>query len=72
MTLVMVGGMVLLLGVVVVILRAVNRIDDVYNRIPHDRDLQELFRSDCRKSDGLKHSCFEIRNKSAQRVEVVD
>ncbi len=45
MTLVMVGGIVLLLGITVVVLRALNRIDDVYSRLPHDRDLQELFRS---------------------------
>jgi hypothetical protein len=44
MTLVMVGGIVLLLGIIVVVLRALNRIDDVYSRLPHDRDLQELFR----------------------------
>jgi len=54
MTLVIVGGIVLLLGVTVVVLRALNRIDDVYNRLPHDRDLQELFRHHMKRAQKIE------------------
>lgn len=47
MSLFAVGAIFLVLGLALVLLRALNRFDDVYSRLPHDRDLQELFRCLC-------------------------